>query len=83
MTLSENKRIKYTIKNDMYSYILDVVQFNDVHVSSKFEFWVNQKFHLVHIGSSEFSFVECYETILLRLLTAMSIDYLRAIACKP
>ena len=52
-TLAESKRNKYTIKNDMYLNILNVLKSNDINRTPKLIFWVRQTFKLVEIGSSE------------------------------
>ncbi|CAF1111152.1 unnamed protein product [Rotaria magnacalcarata] len=57
-TLSENRRIKYTIKNDMYSNIVNVLKSKDMSVSPRFKFWVKETLHLIHIGSSELVYVK-------------------------
>ena len=51
--LDEKKRMKYTIKNDMYLDILNVLKSNSINVSSKFKFWARQTFRMVQIGSSD------------------------------
>ena len=48
-TLSESKRNKYTIKNDMHLNILNVLKSNDTNMTPKFKFWVRQTFKLVEI----------------------------------
>ena len=56
-TLSENKRFKYTIKNDMCLDILNVLKSKETNISPKFKFWVKETFHLVQTGSSESIYV--------------------------
>ena len=56
-TLSENKRFKYTIKNDMCLDILNVLKSKETNISPKFKFWVKKTFHLVQTGSSESIYV--------------------------
>lgn len=56
--LAENKRIKYTIKNDMYMQIFNVLKSKDSNMTPKFKFWVKQTFYLVEIGSSEMIYVK-------------------------
>jgi hypothetical protein len=51
--LDVKKRDKYTIKNDMYSNILNVLKSKNTAVSAKFKFWVRRTFSLVEIGSSQ------------------------------
>lgn len=55
--LSENKRNKYTIKNDMYSDIFNVLKKNDTNTTPKFKFWVRETFNLIEVGSSELIYV--------------------------
>lgn len=56
-TLSETKRNKYTIKNDMYLNILNVLKQKDTNTTPKFKFWVKETFKLVEIGSTELIYV--------------------------
>ena len=55
--LDVKKRTKYTIKNDMYLDILNVLKSQNINVSSKFKFLVRQTFRLVQIGSSDLIYV--------------------------
>lgn len=51
-TLDIKKRNKYTIRNDMYLDILNVLKEENKNISAKFKFWVRQTFRLVQIGST-------------------------------
>lgn len=52
-TLSQNKRSRYTIKELMYSDIVNVLKSKENNMSPKFKFWAKETFYLVQIGSSE------------------------------
>ncbi|CAF4391972.1 unnamed protein product [Rotaria magnacalcarata] len=56
-TLDIEKRNKYTIKNDIYLNILNVLKENYTSISAKFKFWVRQTFRLVQIGSTDLVYV--------------------------
>jgi len=55
--LDEKKRAKYTIKNETYLDMLNVLKSQNINVSSKFKFLVRQTFRLVQIGSSDLIYV--------------------------
>jgi len=52
-TLDIKKRSKYTIKNDMYLNIVNVLKLQDLNQSSKFKYWIKKTFRIVEIGKSE------------------------------
>ncbi|CAF2083011.1 unnamed protein product [Rotaria magnacalcarata] len=52
-SIDVKKQTKYTIKNDMYLDILNVLKSQNVNQSSKFKFWVRNTFRLVQIGLCE------------------------------
>ncbi|CAF4190830.1 unnamed protein product [Rotaria magnacalcarata] len=56
-TLDIKKPNKYTIKNDIYLNILNVLKANYTDKSAKFKFWVRQTFRLVQIGSTDLVYV--------------------------
>ncbi|CAF3718439.1 unnamed protein product [Rotaria sp. Silwood1] len=50
--LDIKKRNKYTIKDEMYLNITNVLKQEDVNASAKFKFWTRRSFRLMEIGSS-------------------------------
>ncbi|CAF4643031.1 unnamed protein product, partial [Rotaria socialis] len=52
-SIDVKKQTKYTIKNDMYLDILNVLKSQNVNRPSKFKFWVRNTFRLVQIGLCE------------------------------
>ena len=51
--LDFKKRHKYTIKDDTYTKILDVLRSKPTDTSPKFKFWAKQSFRVISVVSSE------------------------------
>lgn len=53
-TLDPKKRAKYTIKQETYDVILNVLTSRESNISPKFRFWTKRTFISVKIGAKEF-----------------------------